>query len=177
MKKAKKPAFDIRYISLKEASEISGYHPDYLSYLIRKGKIEGKRIGRDWFTTRESIRDYLLTKKFLSIREVLFPKLSKRTVLILTAAVLIGIAAVLVFTSAPFSQKAPGDFMKKELEVEAVNIQSTNGEVKEVEVTTYFSDEAGGIEISVQPESAFPTPEKEPSLFQKIKDFFSNLVD
>ena len=31
------------YINLKEAARTSGYSSDYIGYLIRKGKIEGKR--------------------------------------------------------------------------------------------------------------------------------------
>ena len=34
-----------QYISLKQASLISGYHPDYIGYLIRKGKLKGVRVG------------------------------------------------------------------------------------------------------------------------------------
>jgi hypothetical protein len=48
------------YISLKEASKISGYSPDYIGYLIRTGKIPGKMVytGVSWQTTREAILDY-----------------------------------------------------------------------------------------------------------------------
>ena len=166
MKKAKKSAFDIRYISLKEASEISDYHPDYLSYLIRKGKIEGKRIGRDWLTTQEALRNYLLTKKFLPIKDILFSKLSPKKILFLgTAAVLIGIAVFLIFVPPPFLQKAPGDFTKKQLDKENIG---------GVEVTTFTSDESGEIEISVEPERALQKLE-EKSLWQEAQNFFSNI--
>lgn len=50
-------------ISLKEASEISGYNPDYLSYLIRTNRLSGYRLGRNWFTTKEDLKNYLFTRK------------------------------------------------------------------------------------------------------------------
>ena len=48
------------YISLKEASRISGYSPDYIGYLIRTGKIPGRMVytGVSWQTTREAILAY-----------------------------------------------------------------------------------------------------------------------
>jgi len=48
--------FGLNFISLKQASEISGYHQDYLSQLIRQGKIKGTKIGRNWFVVEEEIK-------------------------------------------------------------------------------------------------------------------------
>lgn len=50
-----------KLISLKEAAEISGYAPDYIGQLIRKGKIPGKQVycNVQWMTTREAILEYL----------------------------------------------------------------------------------------------------------------------
>lgn len=52
-----------KVISLSEASKIYGYHSDYLSSLIRKGEIKGKKVGGNWFTTREAIQEYLFKQK------------------------------------------------------------------------------------------------------------------
>ena len=46
-------------ISLKEASEISGLSQSHLSLLIRQGKLWGQKIGRNWVTTEQAVRDYL----------------------------------------------------------------------------------------------------------------------
>jgi hypothetical protein len=45
---------------LKEAAQISGYAPDYIGYLIRKGKIPGKKVysGPAWLTTEKAIKKY-----------------------------------------------------------------------------------------------------------------------
>ncbi|EKD43042.1 MAG: hypothetical protein ACD_72C00487G0001 [uncultured bacterium] len=49
-------------ISLREAATISGYHQDYLSFLIRKNKLNGKKIGRSWCVREEELRDFLAKK-------------------------------------------------------------------------------------------------------------------
>lgn len=53
------------HISLKQASKISGYHPDYIGHLIREGKIKGiKECARKaWRVTEESILAYREKKK------------------------------------------------------------------------------------------------------------------
>jgi hypothetical protein len=50
-----------KYITLREAAKISGYAPDYVGQLIRKGKIPGKQVYANvaWVTTEEAVRDYL----------------------------------------------------------------------------------------------------------------------
>ncbi len=47
------------FILLSEASEDSPYSQEYLSLLARKKKIFAKKIGRNWYTTRTALRDYL----------------------------------------------------------------------------------------------------------------------
>lgn len=50
-----------KFITLKEAAEISGYAPDYVGQLIRSGKIEGKQVYSNvaWVTTESAIREYV----------------------------------------------------------------------------------------------------------------------
>lgn len=52
------------YITLKEAGEISGYSPDYVGQLIRRGKLEGKQVYANvaWVTTKDALRGYLAEK-------------------------------------------------------------------------------------------------------------------
>lgn len=47
-------------ISLKEASQISGYSADYIGQLIRAGKIPGKQVYCNiaWVTTAQAVLDY-----------------------------------------------------------------------------------------------------------------------
>ena len=50
-----------KYITLKEAAEISGYAPDYIGQLIRKGKLPGKQVYYNvaWMTTEEDLKHYM----------------------------------------------------------------------------------------------------------------------
>lgn len=53
-------------ITLRQASKISGYNPDYLGYLIREGRMNGRKVGRNWMTTTEDVEYYLANLSVLS---------------------------------------------------------------------------------------------------------------
>jgi excisionase family DNA binding protein len=53
-----KPSLE-ELITLREAAEISGLSHSHLRLLIRRGEIWGKKIGRDWFTTAQAVKEYL----------------------------------------------------------------------------------------------------------------------
>lgn len=46
-------------ISLAEAATLSGLSHGHLALLIRRGALWGKKIGRDWVTTKQAVLDYL----------------------------------------------------------------------------------------------------------------------
>lgn len=46
-------------ISVTEAAEISGFTTGYVRRLLSEGKVEGVKIGRNWVTTEEAIREYM----------------------------------------------------------------------------------------------------------------------
>jgi len=48
-------------LPLSEASKISGYTPEYLNSLSRKGMLKAKKIGRNWHTTFQWLDDYLVS--------------------------------------------------------------------------------------------------------------------
>ncbi len=52
-------------ITLKEASKLTGYSPDYLGQLIRQGKLPGKQVYSSvaWVTTEEAVLSYLESAK------------------------------------------------------------------------------------------------------------------
>lgn len=54
-----------KWISLKEAAKISGYAPDYIGEMIRKGKIPGKQVYYNiaWMTTPEALLKYKQREK------------------------------------------------------------------------------------------------------------------
>ncbi|MDR1468329.1 MAG: Fic family protein [Spirochaetaceae bacterium] len=51
------------YISLREASKISGYSIAYLSYLARSRRLKAIKMQKNWLTTREALTDYIETIK------------------------------------------------------------------------------------------------------------------
>jgi hypothetical protein len=38
-----------------EAGQLTGYHPDYLGFLARVGKLNATKIGRNWVTSKEAL--------------------------------------------------------------------------------------------------------------------------
>lgn len=46
-------------IPLSKAAEVSGLTPAHLRLLVRTGEMRGKKLGRDWFTTLQAVREYL----------------------------------------------------------------------------------------------------------------------
>jgi hypothetical protein len=50
-------------ISITEASEISGLTTRHIRYLAAKGEIWARKLGRNWFTTEESVRSYLARER------------------------------------------------------------------------------------------------------------------
>jgi excisionase family DNA binding protein len=47
------------FMTTAEAAEILGLHPASISRLVKQGKIEGERFGRDWMVSKRSVEDYL----------------------------------------------------------------------------------------------------------------------
>ena len=79
-------------ITLREASKISGYNPDYLGFLIREGKLRGKKVGRNWLTTREDVRYYLANA---SARQ----EVSKKSNFLRTGFIVISISLLVTFAA------------------------------------------------------------------------------
>jgi len=46
-------------ISLEEAAKLSGLTADHLRRLVREGDLWGKKIGRNWVTTEQAVKEYL----------------------------------------------------------------------------------------------------------------------
>jgi|GEM_PF-2477513 len=49
-------------ITTKEAARIAGRSRDQILHLLRHGIIKGRKMGRDWLTTREEVKRYIATK-------------------------------------------------------------------------------------------------------------------
>ena len=47
------------FISLSEAAKIIGYTPECLNLLSRKKKLKAEKIGRNWYTKKRWLNDFL----------------------------------------------------------------------------------------------------------------------
>jgi hypothetical protein len=45
-------------ISLETAAELCGLSSGHLRLLVRRGELWGKKIGRNWVTTAQAVREY-----------------------------------------------------------------------------------------------------------------------
>lgn len=51
-------ATNSEWLSVSEAAELSGYHPEYIRRLIRDGEIEAKKFSIVWQVKRQSLLDF-----------------------------------------------------------------------------------------------------------------------
>lgn len=49
------------WISVREAKEYTGYSDGNIRHLLIHRLVEGRKFGRDWFTTKEALDKYLAT--------------------------------------------------------------------------------------------------------------------
>ena len=54
----KSPKLEDKWIPLRDACVGTPYSQEYLSLLARLGRIDARKRGRNWYTTRRAIRDY-----------------------------------------------------------------------------------------------------------------------
>jgi excisionase family DNA binding protein len=47
------------WITTSEAAALSGYHPEYLRFLIRNSRIAGRKFGTVWQVSRKSLLQYM----------------------------------------------------------------------------------------------------------------------
>jgi excisionase family DNA binding protein len=54
------PSYDLReYITTRQAADLLGLVVTSVNHLLYDGKLQGIKIGRDWFIYRPSIENYL----------------------------------------------------------------------------------------------------------------------
>ena len=79
------------FISLKEAAAISGYHSDYIGSLVRSGKINGKKEGKNWYVSKDDVLNHFMSKHYVPawkvfLRSKMLVFLSALCLIILCAA-------------------------------------------------------------------------------------------
>ena len=49
------------WMSVKEAADYARKSQNHIRHLLRTGLVQGRKFGRDWFTTKEALDEYLAT--------------------------------------------------------------------------------------------------------------------
>ena len=57
-----RPSLD-ELISLREAAELSGLSASYLRLLVSRGEIWGMKLGRNWVTTAQAVKEFLALER------------------------------------------------------------------------------------------------------------------
>lgn len=52
---------DDEWLTIQQASELSGYHAEYLRIIVRAGKLDAHKFGSVWAISRKSLLSYLQT--------------------------------------------------------------------------------------------------------------------
>lgn len=52
---------DDEWLTIQQASELSGYHAEYLRIIVRAGKLDAHKFGSVWAISRKSLLSYLKT--------------------------------------------------------------------------------------------------------------------
>jgi hypothetical protein len=58
----------VKYISATSAATSSGFTRDYIGRLCRLGKINGKRIGKNWFIDNSSLQSFAVSQESLRVQ-------------------------------------------------------------------------------------------------------------
>ncbi|MEK7541380.1 MAG: hypothetical protein AAB533_00850, partial [Patescibacteria group bacterium] len=58
------------YVSLANAAEGTPYSQEYLGLLVRKGKLNARKFGRNWYTTKAAVDAYTLRQRELLLKKV-----------------------------------------------------------------------------------------------------------
>lgn len=54
------------WLSLREAADHSGLSASHLRLLARTGRIQARKLGRDWFTTEAAVAAYIVDERLRS---------------------------------------------------------------------------------------------------------------
>jgi excisionase family DNA binding protein len=50
------------WLPVREAAKIAGTSKEYITRLLRKGRINGKQVGREWIVDPVSLQGYIATR-------------------------------------------------------------------------------------------------------------------
>lgn len=47
------------WLTVQQAADLSGYHPNHIRRLVRSGEIQARKWGQSWQVSRQSLKAYL----------------------------------------------------------------------------------------------------------------------
>ena len=53
----------LEHLTTKDAAELLGYTVQHVRRLIREGRLQGRRLGRDWIVDKESVDRYVASRE------------------------------------------------------------------------------------------------------------------
>ena len=56
-----------RLLSLPEAAEIYGFHPEYLGNLARRGRLKAQKVGGRWITTPRNMANFIRSRAKMGV--------------------------------------------------------------------------------------------------------------
>jgi hypothetical protein len=166
------------FLTLKEASRISGYARDYIGYLVRRGEIKGEKryVGSMWLVSKEEISKY---KRRLEKFWELPPVFKYATFFVLISLILVG---VYFYRPPKFLVKAQGDLKIVPTSVSGDWINLNNVLSQETKENSQFEDftkenstflfELDSFEIR-KLNCEQNSKKEEGGIFETIKRFFS----
>lgn len=137
----------VKILTLKEASKLTGYHQDYLSALVRSGKLKAERAGRSWLVTEDDLRVFAAEKNLLApVATAADAAPVKRRIglyliFIILAVAVMATAIIYVFSLAFANRPAAGQPTEEKHEQE---------DIVGVKIKTYYTEDAA--EFSAQPQ-------------------------
>lgn len=93
------------------------YHRDYLSQLIRKGEIEGEKIGRSWCTTPAEIERYKMRKQYVTLWYLVKPYFFEIVLLILGMLIVALSIWYWYDTSSPYTEVQTQNQLDSDLDI------------------------------------------------------------
>ena len=58
----------VRYVSAGQAASFLGITRDYVARLCKEAKLAGKRVGREWYVSNDSLRSFLVDQEYTKAR-------------------------------------------------------------------------------------------------------------
>jgi excisionase family DNA binding protein len=56
-----------RFLTIIEAAKMLGYTPQHTRLLLRMGRLQGTKLGRDWMLTERDVREFTARRSSIAL--------------------------------------------------------------------------------------------------------------